>query len=131
MVMPTEVPYPNGFDAAMFTPPDRNNCRIYVDEDGLLALDQEPLRRGAHDTHPLIWRLDMSSPFIFPDDKAIVLSGDPLPPDFEGRVFGAQKKVFLCTYTRTGPAVWKYSVRVVNSQTSVALTTLDPTVHQQ
>jgi hypothetical protein len=119
----------NGFEGD--TPPDRKNCRIYVNEDGLLVLDQEPLRRRAHDTHPLIWRLPMSQPFIFPDDNAIVMSGDPLPPDFEGRVFGAEKKVFLCFYTRTGPAVWKYAIRVVNSQTSAELTTLDPTVHQQ
>ena len=128
MVMPTDV-NPNGFEGD--TPPDRTNCRIYVNEDGLLVLDQEPLRRRINDTHPLIWRLSATSPFIFPDDHAIVMSGDPMPPDFEGRVFGVQKKVFVCTYTRTGPAVWKYAIRVVNSQTSAELTTLDPTVHQQ
>ena len=71
---------------------------------------------GVHDTHPLIWRLSMSQPFIFPDDSAIVLSGDPLPPDFVSGVFGAQKKVFLCNYARTGPAVWKYTVRVIHKE---------------
>jgi len=129
MIVPPDGTDPNGFEGD--TPPDRTNCRIYVNEDGLLVLDQEPLRRGAHDTHPLIWRLSATSPFIFPDDDAIVLSGDPLPPNFVSGVLGAQKKAFLCSYTRTGPAVWKYTVRVVNSATSVALTTLDPTVHQQ
>jgi hypothetical protein len=44
MAMPTDV-NPNGFEGD--TPPDRKNCRIYVNEDGLLVLDQEPLRRGA------------------------------------------------------------------------------------
>jgi len=129
MILPTDVPYPNGFEGD--TPPDRKNCRIYVDDDGLLVLDQEPLRRRANDTHPLIWRLSMSQPFIFPDDNAIVLSGDPLPPDFVSGVFGAQKKVFLCNYTRTGPAICKYTVRVLNKETLEPLTTLDPTVHQQ
>ncbi len=128
MVMPTDGIDPNGFEGD--TPPDRKNCRIYVNEDGLLVLDQEPLRRGAHDTHPLIWRLSATSPFIFPDDNAIVMSGDPLPPDFVSGVLGAQKKVFLCSYTRTGPAVWKYTVRVIHRDTLEPLTTLDPSVHQ-
>ena len=130
MALPNDIPYPNGFDAASFTPPDRKNARIYVDEDGLLVVDQEPLRRRASDTHPLIWRLPESQPYIFPDDTAMVFSGDALPPDFESGVFGAQKKVFLCRYTRTAAATWKFSIRVVNTETS-AETTLDPTVVQR
>ena len=109
MALPTDVPIRT--DSKGTRRPDRINCRIYVNEDGLLVLDQEPLRRGAHDTHPILWRLDMSQPFIFPDNDAIVLSGDPLPPDFRRGVFGAQRKVFLCSYTRTDRPVWKYTVR--------------------
>ena len=97
MAMPTDVIDPNGFEGD--TPPDRKNCRIYVNEDGLLVLDQEPLRRGVHDTHPLIWRLSMSQPFIFPDDNAIVMSGDPLPPDFEV-VSSVHRRRFSCALTR-------------------------------
>jgi uncharacterized protein (DUF2249 family) len=128
MVMPTEVLYPNGFEA---TPPDRKNCRIFVDEDGLLVLDQEPLRRRATDTHPIIWRLSASQPYIFRDNEAIVLSGDPLPSGLDLRVHGEAKKVFICDYTRTGPAVWKYTVTVVHKDTLEPLTTLDPSIHQQ
>jgi hypothetical protein len=129
-----EVEYPNGFDSKLFTAPDRKNARVYVDEDGLLVVDQEPLRRKANDTYALTWRLDMSSPYVFPDDGAIALIGtlfNPLPADLSCGIYGVRRKVFQCTYTRTGPALWKYSVKVINENTSAALTTLDPSVHQQ
>jgi hypothetical protein len=130
MIIPPDIPFPDGYDPTNSTPPDRKNPRIYVDEDGLLVLDQEPIRRRAGDTHAIIWRLDMSQPFIFADDSAIVLSGDPLPPDLILRVHGAQRKAFICAYTRTTPAIWKYSVTIINKETSQPLTTLDPSVHQ-
>jgi hypothetical protein len=128
-----DVEFPNGFDSKLYTAPDRKNSRIYVDENGLLVLDQEPLRRRADDTHALTWRLDMSSPYVFPDDGAITLTGtllNPLPGDLSCGVFGVRRKVFVCSYTRTGPAQWKYTVRVINESTSAPLTTLDPSVHQ-
>lgn len=131
MILPTDVPYPNGFDASLYTAPDRSNPRIYVDADGLLVVDQEPIRRRAADTHAIVWRLDMSQPFVFQDDSAIVLSGESLPPDLDLRVYGERKKVFICAYTRTRPALWKYTVRVINEKTLEPLTTLDPSIHQQ
>jgi len=124
----------NGFDSKLFTAPDRRNARVYVDEDALLVVDQEPLRRKAGDTHALTWRLDMASPYVFPDDSAIVLVGtiaNPLPADLSCGVYGVRRKVFLCGYTRTGPGQWKYTVRVINETTSAPLTTLDPSVYQQ
>ena len=130
MILPTDIPDPNGFDSTLYTAPDPNNPRIYVVENHLLVVDQEPIRRKAEDTHAIIWRLDMSQPFVFLDDSAIVLSGDDLPPDLVLRVIGEQRKAFLCAYTRTRPGIWKYTVRVINKHTSGPLTTLDPTVHQ-
>ena len=131
MDLPTEIPDQDGFDSKLFTAPDPKNPRIYVVEDRFLVVDQEPIRCSANDTQTIIWRLDMSQPFVFPDNGAIVLSGDdPLPSGLVLRVVGAQRKVFLCTYTRTRPAIWKYSVRVINGITSEPLITLDPTVHQ-
>jgi len=130
MDLPTDIPDPNGFDSTLYTAPDPNNPRIYVLENRLLVVDQEPIRRRAEDTQAIIWRLDMSQPFVFQDDSAIVLSGDDLPPDLVLRVLGEQRKAFLCAYRRTRPGIWKYTVRVINQQTSAPLITLDPTVHQ-
>jgi hypothetical protein len=130
MDLPTDIPDPNGFDSTLYTAPDPNNPRIYVVENHLLVVDQEPIRRRAEDTQAIIWRLDMSQPFVFQDDSAIVLSGDDLPPDLVLRVLGEQRKAFLCAYRRTRPGIWKYTVRVINQQTSAPLITLDPTVHQ-
>ena len=127
------VEFPNGFDSKLYTAPDRRNARIYVDENGLLVVDQEPLRRKADDTYALTWRLDMSSPYVFPDDSAITLTGtllNPLPGDLSCGVYGVKRKVFQCSYTRPGPRQWKYTVRVINENTSAPLTTLDPSVHQ-
>jgi len=131
MIIPSDIPFPDGYDPTQFTPPDRKNPRIYVDDDGLLVVDQEPIRRKAGDTHAIIWRLDASQPFIFADDNAIVLSGDPLPPDLVLRVHGEHRRAFICAYTRTTPAIWKYSVTVINKETGVPLTTLDPSVVQR
>ena len=104
--------------------------RIFIDEDGLLVVDQEPIRRKATDTHALIWRLPASQPFVFPDDNAIVLSGESLPSDLTRGVIGPQRRVFACVYTRTGPAIWKYTVRVIHKETLEPLTSLDPSVFQ-
>jgi hypothetical protein len=129
-----DVQEPNGFDSKLYTAPDRRNARVYVDDDGQLVVDQEPLRRRATDTFTLTWRLDMSSPYVFPDDSAIILVGtiaNPLPADLSCGVYGVRKKVFQCGYTRTGPGQWKYTVKVINEKTSAPLTTLDPSIHQQ
>lgn len=122
-----------GFTAGDFTPPNPNDVHIYVDG-GLIVIDQEPVRRKAVVAHVIQWRLDRAQPYSFPDNKAIVLIGTaqyPLPVDLDCGTVGAKRKVFVCSYTRTGPALWKYSVRIKNDETGNELPMLDPTVHQE
>jgi len=123
-----EVANLNGFDAALFTPPNP-----YVNNNEII-IDQEPVRRKHTDIEvALVWRLDQDQPYSFPDNNAIVLIGTaqyPLPVPLDCGTVGPKRKVFACVYTRTGPADWKYTVRVRNDENPTELPKLDPSVHQ-
>jgi hypothetical protein len=125
-----------GFDPALFARPDRFNAAIFVDTDELLTIDQEPIRRSASDSTnvKLVWLLQKDPDpsiltYVFPDNDAIhpiQVEGVPIPITC-GR---ESPKKFVCRYTASGPAKWKYIVRVLNQVTGRELTKLDPWVHQ-
>jgi len=128
----------NGFNAALYTPPDPYAVKIYITDGEQIVIDQEPVRRTPKDVDvTLAWRLQDETPprsHSFPDNTAIALQGtgaNPLPKDLACGTVGPKKRVFVCTYTRTGKAQWKYTVRVKNDQTGAELTKLDPWVHQE
>ena len=133
-----EVGNLGGFNPSLYTPPDRQQIKIYITDEQLVVIDQEPVRRNATDSDvTLTWRLQQqgSGPdYSFPDDTAITFMGtvgSPLPPDLGCRTIGAPRKVFVCTYTRERKAQWKYTVRVKNNTTGVELPRLDPWVYQE
>ncbi len=132
-----EVGQLDGFPIAFLTKPDRDNPNVYVDEDGLLTVDQEPVRQkntSAAD-HLIVWRLPNTTEYkkyIFASDDAVKLTGGDSPPvgGFQCRVLGPAKKVIACAYTRSMAKKWKYEILVRDTDAN-KLITLDPWIHQQ
>jgi hypothetical protein len=127
---------PEGFNPAVVMRPERYKVNVFVDEGQLLVIDQEPVRAKPGDTEIVIqWKLAEDtplnpSPYVFRDNNAIQMElkeGTGPIPDC-ARV---SDKKFVCSYTRQGPAKWKYSIRVTNRQSGIDLyPPLDPWVHQ-
>ena len=119
-----------GYDAALVRKPDPMLPNLFIADDRFIVIDQEPIHARARDGRVSIsWALPFPSDFSFPDDRAIVLyasEGNPLPSDLRCGIEGRAARVFTCTYTRTRPAKWKYSVRVKKGSTE--LERLDPWV---
>jgi hypothetical protein len=126
----------DGFNPAVRTPPDPHQPNVFITAEKLIVVDQEPIRptRVVQGRVGLIWALDVSTTFIFPDDDAIKLmagTGNPLPDNLDCGVAGTKKKVFACVYDKPSmPRQWKYKIRVKDTATNTELTALDPWVHQ-
>jgi hypothetical protein len=119
-----------GYDAALVRKPDPMLPNLFVVDDRFIVIDQEPIHARVRDGKVSIaWALPFPSDFSFPDDRAIVLFGsesNPLPKDLSCGIVGRAARVFTCTYTPSGRARWKYSVRVKKGSTE--LERLDPWV---
>lgn len=125
----------DGYNALAVQAPDPNAPNVFI-VNGNVVLGEDPLYPvHLQNRVVIVWRLDASdsSPYFFPDDRAIQLHAgvnNPLPADLNCGAFGQKKKSFVCTYARPEtPKKWKYSVKVKNAS-GVDPTPLDPWVHQ-
>ena len=126
----------DGYNRLAVQPPDPNGPNVFV-VNNQITVDQEPVRPSAVGNRvTIVWRLDASNDakYSFPDDDAIklhkVTGGDDPPADIDCGAAGAQKRTFICTYTKPDtPKKWKYWVKVKNSAGSDP-TPLDPWVFQ-
>jgi len=126
----------DGYNALAVQAPDPNAPFVFVINNNILV-NEDPLYPAAMNRKVVIvWRLDASdsSPYFFPDDKAIQLhagTNNPLPDELDCGAVGQKKKSFICTYTlpETRPKNWKYSVKVKNAS-GADPAPLDPWVHQ-
>lgn len=126
---------PEGFNPAVVMRPERYRVNVFVDDGELLVIDQEPIRAKPGDTEIVIqWKLADDIPgttsYVFKDNYAIQMElkegTGPIPDCWK-----VSDKKFACSYTRQGPAKWKYSIRVRNRSSGIDLyPPLDPWVHQ-
>ena len=116
-----------GFDPAHFTAPNGMDANIHI-VNGQLVVDQDPMRPtpDAQQKVTVSWALSRTGNYAFPDDGAIqfIRVDDPLPTDTQCATVGGARKFFVCTYTRTRAAKWKYSIRVKDGSGNEL--TLDP-----
>jgi len=125
----------DGYNALAVQAPDPNAPFIFVIGNNIIVSEDPLYPAKTNGRVVIVWRLDASdsSPYSFPDDRAIQLSAgenNPLPGDLSCGAVGQKKKSFICTYTAPeSPKKWKYSVKVKNAS-GTDPTPLDPWVHQ-
>lgn len=126
----------DGYNALAVQAPDPNAPFIFVIDNNILVNEDPLYPVGMNRKVIIVWRLNASdsSPYSFPDDKAIQLQGstnNPLPDNLECGAVGEKKKSFICTYTlpERKPKHWKYSVKLKNASGPDPMP-LDPWVHQ-
>jgi hypothetical protein len=124
-VPPGGPPDDKGFDPAVVRAPAACRVHIFIDRDGHIVIDHEPIRaKGCEEAggtkRALFWILDASRAQTFGSIKYTPTA--TFKPDC--RPFGMRNKVIRCTFERENDATpHKYGIEVINAG---KVTVIDP-----
>ena len=118
-----------GFDRATLSKPDRELVNVWIINDKIV-IDQEPIRIPAGVNSVAIYFLleQGDDGGIFSANGVVISDGGALSQRPVCDAVGMRRKLYKCTYTRTGPirTPFKYIIQVTRN--SIPLEKLDPTI---
>jgi hypothetical protein len=123
-VYTADTPRTTGYSLAVVSPPNPTAPNVFI-VSGNIVVDQEPIRPPGNqqgDPITIYWALEEGGIYKFQQHGIEIQQH----PDYCSSV---SDYVFKCAYSRPAPGtIYKYAIRVRNSQTGNNLKDLDPTI---
>lgn len=112
--------------------PDPNMPRVFVQNDAVVVVDQEPIYVVQRDQNTIVWRLDPNGPFVFPRDEKQHPGIEFVPFGDRPRLNAScargkdDPRAYSCTYARAPKG--KYFYRITATKDDERFVASDPTV---
>ncbi len=112
--------------------PDPHMPRVFVQNDAVVVVDQEPIYIVQRDQNTIVWRLDPNAPYVFPRDEkqhpgiAFVPFGERPRLNANCTRGTDDARTYSCTYARAPKG--KYFYRITATRDDAKFVASDPTV---
>jgi len=112
--------------------PDPTMPRVFVQNDAVVVVDQEPIYVVQRDQNTVVWRLDPNGPYTFPRDEKqhpgieFVAQGDRPRLNANCARVETDARAYACTYARAPRG--KYFYRITATRDDAKFVASDPTV---